>query len=132
MKVSKADEYFSKCVREGNGNICEWCGKHGRMETSHVFSRRHRTIRWAKINANCLCNGCHRKWHESPLAAFDWFEAKFGEGRIQVLREKMNSKVKVPKMEEKEIAAHYRKELKKIQEQISNGDEPPYDFESWQ
>ena len=44
----------------------------------------------------------------------------------------MNSKVKVPKMEEKDIAAHYRKELKSIKEQLDSGASIPIDFESWQ
>lgn len=131
MKISPADAAFSKCVREANGYTCEMCGTVGRMETSHVFSRRHRTIRWDKMNANCLCHACHRKWHESPLNAFIWFESEFGQGRIDILREKMNSKVKVSKLEEKDIAAHYRKELKRIQERLESG-ETTVDFESWQ
>lgn len=71
------------------------------------------------MNAKCLCAACHKKWHESPLAAFTWFEEKYGIGRIELLREKMNYKVKVPKTEEKEIAAHYRAELKKKAEDDS-------------
>jgi hypothetical protein len=59
-------------------------------------------------------------------------EEKLGESALEVLREKRDSRVKVPKTEEKEIAAHYRKELKKIQSLIDGGTEPPYDFESWQ
>jgi hypothetical protein len=130
MKISTADKYFSECVREANNHTCEWCGKQGRMETSHVFSRRHRTIRWDKLNATCMCHACHRKWHESPLSAFAWFESKFGQGRIDLLREKMNAKIKVSKLEEKEIARYYREELKKLNEKRLNGE--PLDFESWQ
>ena len=132
MKISPADKWFSLCVREANNHTCEWCGKSGRMEASHVFSRRHRTIRWDKLNANCLCSGCHRKWHESPLNAFSWFEGVFGEGRIQILREKMNSRVKVTKKEEKEIAAHYRSEHKKIEKRRSEGECGILDFDSYQ
>lgn len=50
---------------------------------------------------------------------------------MEILREKKESKVKVPKSEEKEIAKHYRQELKKI-EQALETEEPPIDFESWQ
>lgn len=67
------------------------------------------------MNAVCKCNGCHRRWHESPLAAFAWFESKFGSGRVELLREKMNSKVKVSKLEEKAIAKHYKEQLKIIE-----------------
>tara|TARA_B110000977_G_C10751770_1_gene367154 strand:+ start:417 stop:551 length:135 start_codon:yes stop_codon:yes gene_type:complete len=44
---------------------------------------------------------------------------------MQLLREKKDSKVKVSKLEEKEIAKHYRAELKKLQDGAQ-------DFESWQ
>ena len=114
MKILAADKYFSRCVREAHEWTCEKCGKVGRMEASHVYSRRHRTIRWNAQNVNCLCNGCHRKWHESPIAAFVWFENKFGYERVELLIEKMNSRVKVPKSEEKLIAKHYRDQLTQI------------------
>lgn len=126
MKISQADKYFSLCVREQAKHTCERCGKVGRMETSHVFSRRHRTIRWDKLNANCLCNHCHRVWHESPLESFKWFEEEFGQGRIDILIEKKNSKLKVPKSEEADIAKHYRNEFKKLEQ------DPDYEFVSWQ
>lgn len=132
MRVSKADEYFSKCVRESHNHTCEKCGKQGRMETSHVFSRRHRTIRWDALNANCLCHGCHRKWHESPLESYKWFCSEFGEWRYEVLKEKRDSKVKVTKLEEKDIAAHYRKQLKIMEDKRLDGDTGRLDFESWQ
>ena len=111
MKISAADKYFSLCIRTAADNTCVTCGKQGRMECSHVYSRRHRTIRWDVENAMSQCNGCHRKWHESPLKSFTWFEYKFGNGRVELLREKMNNKQKVSKLEEKEIAKHYKEQL---------------------
>jgi hypothetical protein len=133
MKISTADKYFSLCIREAANHTCEWCGRTGiRMECSHVYSRRHRTIRWDAMNAVCKCNGCHKKWHESPLAAFAWFESEFGSGRVELLREKMRNRVKVSKMEEKEIAAHYRKELKKIEVKRASGDTGVIEFDSYQ
>ena len=71
------------------------------------------------MNAMSQCNGCHRKWHESPLKSFAWFESEFGIGRVELLKEKMNNKVKVSKLEEKEIAKHYREQLKIVE---SGGD----------
>ena len=132
VKITAADRAFADCLKAAHDNTCEWCGIIGRMETSHVHSRRHRTIRWDKLNANCLCNGCHRRWHESPLAASEWFSETFGEGRVAILREKMNNRVKVPKSEEKDIAKHYREELKKINEARNNGITGYVDFMSWQ
>lgn len=132
VKIKPADQYFSKCVREAADNTCETCGKTGRMEASHVYSRRHRTIRWDTMNIMCQCNGCHRKWHESPLKSFEWFEETYGSGRVELLREKMNSKVKVTQNEERLISKHYREQLKIIQEQRDQGVVGPIDFVSYQ
>jgi len=45
---------------------------------------------------------------------------------MEILRDKRDSKQKVSKLEEKDIAAYYRKELKRLQAgEIT-------DFESWQ
>lgn len=132
MKRTPADIAFSKCVRTAHDNTCEWCGKIGLMDCSHVFSRRHRTIRWDKLNANCLCKGCHRKWHESPANSMHWFLMKFGEDRIDLLREKMRSKIRVPKAEEREIAAHYREQVKLIEEKRASGETGYIDFVSYQ
>ena len=114
MKRTPADAAFSEIVREIHDYTCERCGKQGRMECSHVHSRRHRTIRWCLLNANCLCNGCHRWWHENPTESGKWFERKFGEDRVDILLEKKENKIKVPKSEDKLIAKHYKKELNEL------------------
>jgi len=132
IKIKPADKAFADCVKAAHDNTCEMCGKIGRMETSHVYSRRHRLIRWCKDNANCLCNGCHRKWHESPIAAFKWFIEQFGLDRVELLVEKKEMMIKVPKTEEKEIAKHYRGELNNILALRAIGKEGYIDFTSWQ
>ena len=102
------------------------------MECSHRFSRRHRTIRWAKDNADCLCTGCHRKFGENPLDAAAWLEKRMGQGAIDILREKRDSMAKVSKGEEKCIARHYRLQLKNIEEKRLNGETGVIPFESYQ
>ncbi len=132
MKIKASDKAFADCLKSAHDYICEKCGKQGRMETSHVYSRKHRTIRWCKENANCLCNYHHREWHSSPLAAFSWFDDMFGETRREILIEKLNNRVKVPKSDEKDIAKHYREQLKIIKEKRLQGEVGFIDFESWQ
>ena len=132
IKIKPADKAFADCLKEAHNHTCEMCGKTGRMETSHVYSRRHRLIRWCKDNANCLCNGCHRKWHESPLAAFKWFVDKFGQLRVDLLLEKREARIRVPKTEEKEIAKHYREQLKIVEQKRAEGQTGYIDFISYQ
>lgn len=116
MKVSAADTWFSKAVKLRDKNACQKCGiQRDRMECSHVYGRRHRTIRWDLLNAKTLCGGCHRWWHENPTESGRWFVDRFGEQRLEILREKRDSRIKVPKSEEKEIAKHYKKEVKAME-----------------
>ncbi len=139
MKLSQADIYFSLCVRAASGWICQRCGIHkpptgkrggSGLECSHRFGRRHRTIRWCKENADCLCSGCHRFFGENPADYRDWMVSQDGEKVIAILREKRDSMVKISKKEEKAIVAHYRSELNKIESAQLQGKR--YEFISYQ
>jgi hypothetical protein len=126
MKISPADKAFADCVKYEAKNICARCGvQRERAECSHIHGRRHRTIRWCKDNAICKCHTCHRWWHENPTESGEWFKEKYGEERVNILLIKKNMRQKVSKIEEKEIAKHYRQQLKLMKE----GQET---FESWQ
>ena len=50
-----------------------------------------------------------------------WIESVLGSGVVETRREKMNSKYKIPKAEEKEIAKHYREQLKFINQKRFDG-----------
>lgn len=137
VKLKPADTWFSKCVRESQDYMCEKCGaQHDRsskgLHCSHVFSRRHRTIRWCKDNAQSLCASCHQWYGGNPVESGKWFEDLVGEAFVEMLVEKKNNKVKVSKIEEKEIAAHYRSQHKSLVERRGAGDVGVLDFESWQ
>ena len=127
MKISAADSNFSKAIKLRDKNTCQKCGKQSdRMECSHIHGRRHRTIRWDALNALTKCHGCHRWWHENPTEAGQWFVDKFGEWREEILLEKKRSGMKVPKTEEKLISAHYREQIKLMEE------DPNHDLVSYQ
>lgn len=133
VKITPADKYFSLCVRERAGGACECCGKStDRLECSHIFSRRHRTIRWSGDNAEALCHWCHRQYHENPLDGAARIRNEYGDGHLDLLREKMNCKVKVPKAEEKAIAAHYREQHKQQLAHRAAGEIGRIEFESYQ
>ena len=137
IKRSPADEAFSKCIRAANNYVCQKCGAvHNKSSTglhcSHNFGRRHRTIRWCKDNALALCFNCHKWYGENPADSGRWLEDFIGEGTIQILREKRDSGVKVSKLEERDIAKHYRQELKKIESKRDSGQTGYIDFDSWQ
>ena len=131
IKKSAADIAFSKCVRAQAKYTCVRCGAvHDKsssgLHCSHNFGRRHRTIRWCKENALSLCFGCHQWFGENPADSGLWLEKLLGSGVIDILREKRDSGVKVSKLEERDIAKHYRAELKRIES------DPDYEFVTWQ
>ena len=132
IKITPADKAFSHCIHAAYDNTCVRCGRVGRVECSHIHSRKHRTIRWCKENGVAKCHTCHRWWHENPTEAGIWFIEMFGQGVEDILLEKKNMKLKIPKSEEKEIAKHYREQLKIIQEKRAMGAVGFIDFESYQ
>ena len=137
MKRKPSDDAFSKCVRAANDYTCEKCHtKYDKSSTglhcSHIFSRSNITIRWCKDNAQSLCYACHQWFGGNPADSGVWVEKFKGGGVIELVREKMNNKIKVSKSEEKDIASHYRKELKIIQKKRDNGEVGYIDFVSWQ
>ena len=126
VKVPAADTAFSLCIRTAAKFTCERCGSTDRqMQCSHIYPRANRTVRWAKDNAMCKCSVCHMWWHANPTESGIWFRNLVGEGFYDLLTERKNNKVRVSKLEEKDIAAHYRAELKKLEAGAT-------DFESWQ
>jgi len=138
VKITPADEAFSKCVRERADWTCERCGKYfpegtrGGIHCSHIYSRGHRTIRWAGDNAQALCVSCHDWYGKDPADSGIWVADLLGEGHMAILREKKNMKFKIPKTEEKEIAKHYREQLKIMQKARAEGHVGRLEFESYQ
>ena len=71
--IRKLDKMFSEIVRKGGE--CERCGKTDKtkLQCAHIYSRRHKNIRWDFKNALCLCAGCHMFfWHLEPARAVRW------------------------------------------------------------
>ncbi len=132
IKITPADKAFADCVKAAYDYTCQVSGEQGRVELSHIHSRRHRTIRWCKENALPKSHHKHRWWHENPTEAGAWFLNKYGQGMVDLLMEKKNSKFKVPKSEEKQIAKHYRNELKIIEAKRAKGRIGYIDFISYQ
>lgn len=82
----EADTLFSLWVRRKK--VCEWCGSinANQYHCSHIFSRRFLVTRWHPLNANCLCAGCHRKWHDKPVEAVEWIRSYLGDAVYEELR----------------------------------------------
>ena len=84
------------------------------------------------MNAQSLCFACHSWYGGNPADSGIWITNLLGEGHMDLLREKRDLKVKVSKAEEKEIAKHYRGELKLIEAKRLDGVTGRIEFTSWQ
>ena len=117
MKRSTADIWFSKCIRARDKYTCQRCFRvyppdSTALHCSHHFSRRHRTVRFDCLNAISLCFSCHQWFGGNPYEAAIWLEDEVGIEILEIIREKKDMKIKVPKSEEKLIAKHYREQHK--------------------
>lgn len=112
IKRDQADVWFSKAVRLRDG-CCVSCGKTDLLQAMHVVGRRNKAVRWSMDNAAAGCAACHRYFTENPLAFSDFLENLWGEGHLQLLREKAREILKTTKELRKEISAHYRAEVRK-------------------
>lgn len=71
--------------------VCQKCGRStGKLDWSHIYSRRYKQIRWNPENSMIFCAGCHIFFHQNPLEFTDFIRAKLGD-RLDRLTLKRNS-----------------------------------------
>ena len=145
IKRTAADIAFSNAIREGSDFTCqnegqveglEPCGVNLRhspqtMDCSHVFSRKHRNTRWHPLNALCLCRSCHSKVSDRPLIHAEFVKAIKGEDNYWRVMRLHNQVLKLPKSAEKDIAKHYRSELKRIESKRNAGHTGYIEVKNW-
>lgn len=124
IKRDAADIWFSKAVRARDGK-CLHTGREDALECAHIYGRRSKILRWSLDNAVTLTHSSHRHFTENPLAFADWLAQTLGEGHMAILREKSRGHMKTNEALRREIAKHYREELKKLE------NDPTYSMVSW-
>jgi len=105
IKITPADSWFSKCVRQRAGWACEYCGAQydqssQGLHCSHFHGRGNWSVRFHPDNVAALCYGCHRFMEANPHEHTKWFKERIGEGMYQILLELK---------EDKDLAKQYRK-----------------------
>ena len=86
--VTKAcDKIFSLIIR--SHGRCERCGGIEYLQPAHFKSRRYRSLRWDKKNANCLDSKCHMFFHDNPDEHVKWVTLNYPD-RIQYLNKTLN------------------------------------------
>jgi hypothetical protein len=126
IKISAADTWFSRCVREAAGWACQRCGaqhQEGSMglHCAHYMSRGKWATRFDPMNVAALCYGCHSYIDRNPHFKTAWFEDYHGHSVCAIMREKSENTRHGLKKLKREIAAHYRAELVRIKQARSEG-----------
>lgn len=118
VKRTPADIEFSKAIREKYNYVCCNCQKDyrhdpGYMDCAHIVSRKNRRLRWdAHYGALALCKPCHRHFTDHPLDWADFVKRYWGSDNYDEAKRLGNEIRKYSKVEQKEIAAHYRAQTK--------------------
>ena len=124
IKREACDDWFSKCVRHRDRHLCQYCSKEG-TDCAHIYGRARKSVRWSMDNAVTLCRYHHQWFTSNPVAFTDWLTKLYGEGHMDILREKANALLKTNKLLRKEISDHYRAEFRKAEA------DPNYEIVSW-
>lgn len=126
VKITSADDWFSKCIRIRTNWTCEDCGsQYGPSSTglqcSHFHGRANYSVRFDPLNAVAACTSCHFKQEGNPHEFSQWFQQQIGEGAYDLLLEKKNdldigreARRDVAKKGPKLIAKHYREEYRRM------------------
>lgn len=112
VKRDQADIWFSKAVRARDGK-CVYCGKAETLEAAHIYGRRLKSVRWSMDNCIALCHYHHRYFTEQPIEFRDWLVSVYGEGHMEMLKEKARQIFKSTHAIRKEIAKHYREQYQR-------------------
>lgn len=99
IKLDGVDKLFSLYIRRRDAWTCQKCGtaypegSQG-LHCSHVFSRRHKSIRWEPLNAKALCFSCHMWFGGNPVEAYRWLEEYLGPEKLEELEQMKNELVR--------------------------------------
>jgi len=140
IKITPADHWFSKCVRERSNWTCEKCGTKyipptQALHCSHFEGRSNWATRFEPINATALCYGCHQYIGSKPKTHIEFIEKIFGAGALDIIEEKANNLMLAKEVKRTngkgEIANHYKSEYERMRMIRDNGFEGRIEFTGW-
>ena len=140
IKKTQGDNWFSKCVRIRANWNCEYCGNNfendkGMLHCSHFISRGYLATRYHPFNALSHCHSCHDKlgggrWGGGNVAEFAaHYDQVFSEQARELVRRLSQCQFRKHKLYIPEIASHYRKIYKEMDQMRMDGNQNRIEFE---
>ena len=127
MKITQADKWFSRCVRERAEWKCEKCGKQYDstsmgLHCSHFVGRGNYAVRFEPLNADAHCYYCHSQFEQNPHKHTEWKREQLGYS-YDVLIEKSNNLMlgKLARKSASELSKHYKAEYDRMMELRAQG-----------
>lgn len=132
VKRTRADKWFSDCIRIRSNWICDHCGinlqnDRGKLHCSHYISRGKLSTRYHPLNAMAHCYSCHEKlgggrWGGGDVAEFTYhYDEMYGAD----VRDKLRRLSKMPFRKHNYhidmISDFYRNEFKRMDQKRKNG-----------
>lgn len=120
MKRDKLDDIFSKLIRESYNWTCCKCQKYfpedrrQGLHASHIYSRRHKLLRWHPLNVVAHCYGCHQWFGGHPVLGGAWAVDYLGKGVIEMLEDRLRERRKYTKADKEEMYQHYKEEYERV------------------
>ena len=129
IKVWPADRAFANVIKIAGGYTCQRCNtvyppKHRGLHLSHHISRGNWSVRFEPSNAFIHCYGCHRWLGARPDVFVVWARQKLGDTRYEMLIDASRDldRGRRARREKKDIAKHYRQQLRIMQSRRDKGE----------
>lgn len=116
---AKADKACSRWIREAHDWTCSACRRQyepgaAGLHWSHLFSRRHQSIRYSPNNAVAHCYGCHQRLGGDPVTFARWIESWLGSGGLALLEERKAQKFRWTETELRALLEHIEEDRARI------------------
>lgn len=136
LKITAADRWFSRCIRERASWRCERCGRQypetsTGLHCSHFWGRDTHAVRVDPENAAAHCYGCHRYLEKRPREFDRWIEEYLGQERAEALDERARKLFPKWKLYIPEQAAHYKAEYERMRHERAGGRRGRIEFAAW-
>ena len=140
IKVTPADSWFSKCIRERAEWTCEYpgCGRYypegaarAGLHCSHYIGRRNHSTRYEPLNGLSLCYGHHALVGGDPVAHTDLILEKIGEQNYEILLEKKRMIVPKADRDLRVIAKHFKLQYEAMRKKREAGQMGYLNFQGW-
>jgi len=139
IKITTADEWFSRCVRERSNWTCEYAGTvfpdgqaSGRaagLHCSHFYSRGNWATRFEPLNAFAHSYGSHAFLGSRPVVFDEWVKSQLGDA-YDLLVELSNDRIRAREYKrantergrKNPLAMHYKAEFERMREMRMDGE----------